>query len=162
MERMDLLGLLSGQNQLQKVMDMNQKTEKFGLVLSGEDAKLLVERRKETLREQQRVEFGEGILPKLIFTFCDSPYLYQENYVETISRLQEIFYLNKNELMDELSDDELLNFMKTAFDGECEGSLEYLEETVLEEFARSIRREENNYFGRHYKIKGRGRIEDEL
>ena len=29
--------------------------------------------------------------------------------------------------------------MKKAFDGICQGSLEYLEETVLEEFARIIR-----------------------
>lgn len=162
MEGKDLLELLGEQNQLQKVVELNQKTEKFGLLLSEEDAKKLVERRKEDLREQQRIEFGEGILPKLIFTFCDSPYLYQENYVETISRLQEIFYLYKNESMDELSDDELLDFMKRAFDGECEGSLEYLEETALEEFARKIRSEGKSFFGRYYRIKERSKASDEL
>ncbi|MBQ3163942.1 MAG: hypothetical protein IJC02_05330 [Lachnospiraceae bacterium] len=162
MEEKDWLELWSGQNQLQKVIEMNQKTEKFGLVLSEKDAKLLVENRKENLREQQRVEFGEGILPKLIFAFCDSPYIFQENYVDTITRLQEIFYLYKNESMDELTDDELLDFMKEAFDGECEGSLEYLEETALEEFARSIRREGKSFFGRNYVIKGRGYADDEL
>jgi len=83
------------------------------------------------LREQQRVEFGEGILPRLIFTFCDSPHIYQQNYVETLLRLQDIFYLYKNECMDELTDDELLDFMKKAFDGECEGSLDYLEDHLL-------------------------------
>lgn len=162
MEEKDWLELWSGQNQLQKVIEMNQKTEKFGLVLSEKDAKLLVENRKENLREQQRVEFGEGILPKLIFAFCDSPYIFQENYVDTITRLQEIFYLYKNESMDELTDDELLDFMKEAFDGECEGSLEYLEETALEEFARSIRREGKCFFGRNYVIKGRGYADEEL
>ncbi|WP_075719156.1 DUF6323 family protein [Roseburia sp. 499] len=160
MEEKDWLELLSGKNQLQKVIDMNQKTEKFGLALTEEEAKLLVERRQENLREQQRVEFGEGILPKLIFTFCDSPYIYQENYVETITRLQEIFYLYKNESMDELTDDELLDYMKEAFEGECEGSLEFLEETVLEGFARNIRREGNFFFGKNYKIRG-GEKEDE-
>lgn len=115
---------------------------KFGLALTEEEVKLLMERRKENLREQQRIEFGEGILPKLIFIFCDSNYIYQENYVKTIIRLQEIFYLYKNEFMDELNDDELLEFMKRAFEGECEGSLEYLEETVLEELARGFRSRE--------------------
>ena len=161
MDEKDLLELLSGQNQIQRVMETNQKTEKFGLVLTKEDAKALVERRKENLKEQQRIEFGEGILPKLIFTFCDSPYIYQDNYVDTISRLQEIFYLYKNESMDEFSDDELLDFMKNAFDGECEGSLEYLEETCLEELARSVRKEGKNFFGKYYKLKS-GRYEDEL
>ena len=61
-------------------------------------------------------------------------------------RLQESFYLYKNESLDELTDDELLEFMKEAFDGRCQGSLEYLEETVLEEFARNIRREEHGLF----------------
>lgn len=162
MEEKDWLELWSEQNQLQKVIEMNEKTQRFGLVLSEEEAKWLVERRRENLKEQQRVEFGEGILPKLIFAFCDSPYIYQENYADAITRLQEIFYLYKNESMDMLTDDELLEAMKNAFDGVCEGSLEYLEETALEEFARNIRMDGNNFFGRNYVIKGRGYVDDEL
>ena len=146
MEERDFLGLLSERNQIQAIVEMNQKTERFGLTLTKEDAKMLAESRKTELREQRRVEFGEGILPKLIFTFCDSPYIAQEDYVDTIARLQEIFYLYKNESMDELTDDELLEYMKNAFDGECKGELEYLEGTVLEAFARSIRREGKSFF----------------
>jgi len=127
----NLLDLLLGNTQIQKILEINQKTEAFGLQLSEADVKLLVEGRKNNLREQQRVEFGEGILPRLIFTFCDSPHIYQQNYVETLLRLQDIFYLYKNECMDELTDDELLDFMKKAFDGECEGSLDYLEDHLL-------------------------------
>lgn len=143
--------VLAGQNQVQKVMDMNQKTERFGLSLTQEDAKLLVERKMECLKEQQRVEFGETILSKLIDTFCDSPYISQSDYVDTISGLQEIFYLYKNESLDVLTDDELLGVMKEAFDGKCQGSLEYLEETVLEEFARNIRIEGLNALESYYK-----------
>ena len=44
MEEKEWLTLLSGKNQLQKVMDMNAKTERFGLSLSEEDARMLVER----------------------------------------------------------------------------------------------------------------------
>lgn len=131
MEEKNMLDLLLGNTQVQKILEVNQKTEVFGLQLSEEDAKLLVDCRKNTLREQQRIEFGEGILPKLIFTFCDSPHIYQQNYVETLLRLQDIFYLYKNECMDELTDDELLDYMKKAFDGECEGSLDYLEDHLL-------------------------------
>lgn len=131
MEEKNLLDLLLGNTQIQKILEINQKTEVFGLQLSEEDAKILVEGRKNNLREHQRVEFGEGILPKLIFTFCDSPHIYQQNYVETLLRLQEIFYIYKNECLDELTDDELLDFMKKAFDGECEGSLDYLEDHLL-------------------------------
>jgi len=127
------------QNQIDKVLECNQYTKKFGLTLTKEDALILASDRKDSLVRQQRIEFGEGILNKLIFAFCDSPYIYQENYVDTIGKLQEIFYLYKNESMDEVTDDELLEFMKKAFDGVCQGSLEYLEDTVLERYAASMR-----------------------
>lgn len=131
-------GLLQ-KNQMAKVLEMNDKIDQFGLVLSEEDAAMLVQSRSDVLKEQQRVEFGEGILPRLILNFCDSPYIYQGNFAETIERLQEIFYMYKNESMDEISDDELLEYMRDCFDGECEGSLEYLEDTVMEAFARDVR-----------------------
>ena len=139
---MDNNGLLKlgGQNQIEKMLKLNEQTAAFGLVFSEEDAKVLATKRRDTLKEQQRVEFGEGILPKLIFTFCDSCYIDQNNYVETIGRLQEIFYQYKNETMDELSDDELLESMREAFEGECEGSLEFLEETAMERIARKLRK----------------------
>ncbi|MDY2590150.1 MAG: DUF6323 family protein [Agathobacter sp.] len=37
------------------------------------------------------------------------------DYVDTISGLQEIFYLYKNESLDVLTDDELLEFMNSSF-----------------------------------------------
>lgn len=147
--------------QIRKVLEINQKTEKFGLCLSEEEAKYLVQEKGKTLREQQRIEFGESILPKLIFTFCDSPYMDQRNYVDTILRLQEIFFSYKNELMDELTDEELLEYMKKEFDGECQGSLDYLEETILDVFARNIR-EEGRGFLENYEIRGKIYGDDEL
>lgn len=161
MDGKNWLELAATQNQIEKIMEMNEKTAKYGLQLTEEETRLLVENRRESLREQQRIEFGEGILPKLIFTFCDSPYLQKEDYVETITRLQEIFYLYKNESMDELTDDELLETMKEAFDGECEGSLENLEDTALEEFARKIRSEGKSFFGRGYRISRKRYIDRE-
>lgn len=139
MNKKNWMALMSDKNQLQKIVEANVYTEKFGVCLSEEDAKQLLKERKEVLQVEERIEFGEGILSKLIFEFCDSPYIYQDNYVETIGRLQEIFYLYKNESLDELMDDELISIMKVAFDGICEGSLEYLEETSLEQVARKIR-----------------------
>ena len=137
--KQSFLELFSEKNQLQKVMETNKKTEPFGLELSQEDAKLLVEARGEELRRQKRVEFGEGILPKIIFAFCDSSYLSQDNYVETVARLQDIFYLFKNESMDLLNDDELLVFMREQFEQTCFGDLDYLEDTCLENFAQAVR-----------------------
>ena len=146
-----LLSLLSEKNQMVFVMDTNQYTQRFGLMLSEQEAELLVKEQTEVLKEQQRIEFGKGVLEKLIFAFCDSNFISQDNYAETIQRLQEIFYLYKNESMDELTDDELIEFMREAFDGKCQGSLDYLEDTCLEEFAREIRSKTHRFIGR-YKV----------
>lgn len=135
----DWMQVYSQKNQIVKVLEINDRIHQFGLKLSEEEAGLLVQRKAEVLKEQQRIEFGEGILPRLILAFCDSPHVCQDNFAETLERLQEIFYLYKNESMDELSDDELLEYMRDCFNGECEGSLEYLEDTVLEAFVRDVR-----------------------
>lgn len=139
MEGKEWMALISEQNQVQAVVRMNQRTEKFGLALTEEEAQQLVSLRRANLQEQQRVEFGEGILPKLIDQFCDSPYIDRSNYAHTIARLQEIFYLYKNEMLDEITDDELLEFMREQFDTVCFGDLDYLEETCLDIFAQAIR-----------------------
>lgn len=99
----------------------------------------MVAERGEVLRKERRVEFGQGILPKIIDTFCDSAYITQDSYCDTLIRLQEIFFLYKNEMLDEITDDELLEFMREQFDGVCCGDLDYLEGTCLDLFAQAIR-----------------------
>lgn len=131
--------LLQQQNQLGKVIETNQESERYGLVLSEQDAKLILEEKNNTLREQKRVEFGEGITTKIIYEFCDSDFVDQNNYVDTIIRLQEIFYLYKNEMNGEITDDELLHLMKEQFELMCYGDLDYLEGTCLNTFAQAIR-----------------------
>lgn len=131
--------LLQKQNQLDKVIKTNQTTEQFGLSLTEQDAKLILEERKKSLSEQRRIEFGEGIETKIIYEFCDSDYIDQSNYVESIIRLQEIFYLYKNEMQDEITDDELIHLMKEQFEIICFGDFDYLESTCLANFAQAIR-----------------------
>lgn len=122
------------------LLKLNEKIETFGLEIKEEDVKELLEYRKEALKQHQRIEYGDSILSKIIDIFCDSPYIYQDNFIETMESLQDIFFLYKNEAWDEVTDEELLFFMKKEFDGKCQGSLEYLEDTSLEAFARTMRR----------------------
>lgn len=125
--------------ELAAIKGVNEKTAKFGLSLTEEGAKELIVCRNESLKKYQRVEFESGILDKLIYTFCDSNYIHQDIYLETLERLQDIFYEFKNKANDKLSDDELLEFMRAQFDGVCFGDLEYLEGTCLDRFAQAIR-----------------------
>lgn len=140
------------QNRLAAVLKTNKVTERYGLTLTQEDAELILEAGQNALRQERRVELGEGIAEKIIFEFCDSAYIEQSNFAETIARLQEIFFLYKNEMLDEISDEELLHFMKEQFETVCFGDLEYLEGTCLDIFAQAIRA---GYQG-HRQSQGRG------
>ena len=116
---------LQEQNQLSQIIKTNEVSEHFGLSLTEQDAKLLLKERRNSLKKQRRIEFGEGIVAKIIYEFCDSPYICRDNYVETITGLQDIFYQYKNEMQDEITDDELLHLMKEQFEKICFGDLDY-------------------------------------
>ena len=127
------------QSAAQELRSLEEVTAPYGLSLSVEQIRNLVERRFDALRDTGRVEFGGGILGKLVRAFCDSPYLTRENYEETLLELQDSFYYFKNESLDRLTDDELIEFMKQVFDGRAQGSLDYLSGTSLEELCRYAR-----------------------
>ena len=130
------LQILVATNELR---ECNELTARFGITLSEPQIQSLVEHRFNALRDTGRIEFGEGILKKLVCSFCDSPYLTQENFEETIIELQDSFYYFKNESMDRVSDDELIEFMNAVFNGRAQGSLDYLSGTSLEELCRYAR-----------------------
>ncbi|MEG1932656.1 MAG: DUF6323 family protein, partial [Pygmaiobacter sp.] len=114
---------------LRALHDSNESSLRYGLALSDTEIEALVVHHQETLRECRRVEVGEGILKQLIEVFCDSPYLVPSTYAQTLTELQELFYYFKSEAGETLSDEELLTLMKERFDGEAQGSLDYLEGT---------------------------------
>lgn len=60
--------LMVQQNQLGNLLKTNQKTEKFGLSISEQDAEMILQERKNALQEQKRIEFGEGIVQKLFMS----------------------------------------------------------------------------------------------
>lgn len=144
-----LIPIASGLMQKQAVSEVikcNDITINFGLVLTPAQAVELVETRFQALSANGRIEFGGGVIEKIIRVFCDSPYISMHNYTQTIHELIEIFYYYKNETMDLLSDDELIKHMKTAFDGICQGSLDLLSGRELDRVARNLR---SGYQNRH-------------
>ncbi|MPM61170.1 hypothetical protein SDC9_108026 [bioreactor metagenome] len=129
---------------IEELRACNLLSAAYGLALTEAGMRELAAQRSQALERAGRVEFGGGILSSLIAVFCDSPYLTRENYLETLMELQESFYYFKTEAMERFSDDELLALMKGYFDGVCQGSLEYLTGTTLEELCRAAR---NGGFG---------------
>ena len=138
MNEMSLLSLQlsAAKEEIRRCNDLNQI---YGLTLTESDITELVELRGNALRSTGRVEFGGGILPKLIRAFCKSPYVDPYNYATTLAELQDAFYYFKNESEDRFSDDELIEFMANIFNGQAHGSAEVLTSISLEELCRWAR-----------------------
>ena len=111
----------------------------YGLTLTEEDITELVQLRAAALRATGRVEFGGGILPKLVRTFCRSPYVDRFNYASVLAELQDAFYYFKSESGDAFSDADLIDFMAEVFNGPARGSAELLTAISLEQLCRWAR-----------------------
>lgn len=139
----DFFGLIAGgQKQLRAAEDLaecNALTVRFGLTLTQAQMRTLTTRQFEALANTGRMEFGRGITKMLIEAFCESPYIYQHNYEETMLALLDTFYYFKNESDDRIADDELLALMRHHFDTTCQGSVSYLTGTTLEKLCRGVR-----------------------
>ncbi|MDU7337520.1 MAG: DUF6323 family protein [Clostridium sp.] len=121
------------------ILKCNEISARFGLQLTEQQAVQLVETRAFALKTAGRVEFGGGVIQKLIYAFSDSPYLMNQNYESTLHELVELFYFYKNETEDRISDDELIDYMKKAYDGPCAGSLQLLAGRELYRLAENLR-----------------------
>ena len=109
-------------NAKEEIRCCNTLNQLYGLTLTEADITELVELRGQALHNTDRVEFGGGILPKLIRAFCKSAYVDSYNYAATLGDLQDAFYYFKNESGDRFSDDELIEFMEKVFNGQAHGS----------------------------------------
>jgi hypothetical protein len=135
----------AGQMQLaaahQELDSCNQVTQRYGLSLSSHDIQTLVTGRLEALRTADRVEFGGGIAKELVLGFCSSPYVSQRTFVQTVLELQELFYQFKNESLEQVPDDELIETMRSLYDDVAHGDMEYVAEALFDGLGRHIREE---------------------
>lgn len=127
------------------ILKCNELTHEYGLRLNEDDIKEIINTRNLALEKSGRIEFDGQIVDKIIMAFCNSPYISQYNYSDTINELVEIFYNYKNETLDYIGDNELIEIMKEYFDNYCQGSLELLEGKVLYKIADNIRNGVKDY-----------------
>ena len=117
----------------------NQVIGTYGLSLSRQDVRTLVEGRLEALQTTDRVEFGGGVARDLVLGFCGSPYVSQATFVDVILELQDLFYEFKNESLEQVADDELIQTMRTLYDDVAAGELGRLAEALLDGLGRHVR-----------------------
>lgn len=123
-----------------ELLELNEITQKHGLVLTPEDIQKIIVVRNEVLRDYGRIELGVEVTKELIKVFSASPYMDQDHFVDKQNVLHEIFYCLKNETEDRVGDVKLIQKMKDCFDGPCAGSLELLR-SKMEQFAEDFRKD---------------------
>lgn len=78
---MNIFSSLVQKQAVDEILKCNDYTFRFGLALSYQNAIELIEMRTMSLKRYGRVEFGGGVINKIIKEFCDSPYISKHNYV---------------------------------------------------------------------------------
>lgn len=130
--------------QINELLQTNKDSEKYGLTITANDAKEIIEVRDDLLHGYGRIELEIEVNKKLIQNFCTSPFVNQENYISTLLDLQEVFYYMKNETADQIGDDKLIEIIRDFFNNSCGGSIELLIGRELENFIRTYRSENVN------------------
>lgn len=127
------------------LLDLNGKTKEYGLMLSYKEAAGLAAARREALEKSGRVEIGAGVMEKIIIKFSRSQYLRQEDYADVLDEITQGFYLIKNDMMDRISDDELISFMYGCFE-KHKGSMLFINGRELEALRRRLCFGENEIY----------------
>lgn len=122
-----------------EIMDTNSKSAEYGLTLSEQEAEMILRADINALSEQERINFGRSIAPRMIEKFMQSSYIAPSEYAETIAELINIFYEVKEESYDILTDDEIIDVMYSFFEKESGGSLEVLQNRDMDLLCRKIR-----------------------
>ena len=108
----------------EKLLALNQESEEYGLTLTREDAAAIIEARAYTLRLYDRIDMGVSVAEKIIYKFCQSQHIDQDDYGDIISEIQDIFYYMKNETEDAVSDDKLIDILWKFYEKACRGSID--------------------------------------
>ena len=120
------MNIAQKEQQVNEILQMNDESSKFGVVLTSNEALQLLEARNTYLQHIGRVELGIEVSKLIISNFCNSSFITQEVYVDTLHELHEIFYYMKNETQDKIGDDALIILIKDYFEKSCGGSVEFL------------------------------------
>ncbi len=128
------MGLMTAKAELASCEELMGR---YGLRLTEEEQQALALRQQQALEQTGRILLEGGVLQKLVYAFCDSPFIQPQDWADTLGELLDTFYEYKNESGDALSDDELVEWMARLFSGSAQGSLDYLAGTSLWELMHS-------------------------
>ena len=136
---LNLMNAVGKEQMVGEILEMNNESREFGLVLTSQEAAQILEARNRSLQELGRINLGIGVSKSIIHCFCNSSFIAPDEYVTTLNELHEIFYYMKNETEDKIGDDKLIQMMKDYFENSCRGSIELLK-NMLNSFTEDFRK----------------------
>ncbi|QJA08644.1 hypothetical protein HF520_06685 [Romboutsia sp. CE17] len=120
-----------------EILELNEKSQIYGLTLNKEDVQEIINSRNNTLKNYGRIELDINVTKRIIENLYKSQYTDKDDYVEVINDLQEIFYYLKNETLDQISDIEIIEIIDEFYNN-CSGRVDIVQEKS-EEFAKKYR-----------------------
>lgn len=131
-------GIIQKQPSIDAILQSNKISQKYGLILTPNDALEIVAACKRSITDHNRIELGLETVNKIISAFCSSPYINQVDYASTLMELVDIFYATKTLTEDKIPDDELIALVQSLFDNSCRGSLDLLKNRELTMFVKLL------------------------
>ena len=123
-----------------ELMLLGDKTAQYGITLSEKDCLEIAECRYESLKENERIEVGLGATQKIIEKFCESGYVNQNNFSETVEGLLECFYMIKTETNDKVDDETVLEVLNYIFENDAGGDVSKIYDcAALDEYIREVK-----------------------
>lgn len=120
-----------------QILEINDKSVDYGLVLSPKDVEEVIKSRKDSLKTYGRIDLNMDITEKIMEILYTSQYTDKDDYLELISDLQDIFYYLKNETLDEISDNEILDKISEFYE-KTSGRIDNVQ-NLAEKFANDYR-----------------------
>lgn len=115
------------------------RQQREGLTLTAEQARTVALAHGDALRRTGRIEWGPSAAEGLLNAFAGSPWLTRENQGQQLADLLALFYDCRAELPDSLPDGWLLERMRQAYDGPCQGCMELMGDCFLLRLPRHLR-----------------------
>lgn len=112
-----------------EILQINDKSSIYGLILTNEDVEEIMKSRDYSLKNYGRIDLNMDITKKIINNIYPSQYTDKDDYVEIINDLQDIFYFFKNETLDQISDDEVIDTIIEFYEKTC-GRIDHIQNLV--------------------------------
>jgi hypothetical protein len=131
------------ENRINELLQSKDVLKKHGLVLTPSDAEEIIAARGIVLENQGRIELDMNVSKILMNRIAMSSYVNQDNYVETVNEMYEIFHYIKNASSDLVSDEEVIDAIMVYYDKVCGGSTDFV-------MGKGIEKILNNYHHNRY------------